>query len=156
MAFDICRGLDEDVWRAMDAGERFDFLRELIDTALTDWGYDSVDVVAGTPPKGAEMQYDRNRDEVTIDTTKVGAADYTEWEAASLAIHETLHAVDDQDYGGSYDYGGDQSQSPVHNQLDLTAKEWITQQLEACRANAQSSVYPGRNTLPPIDWGAGS
>jgi len=155
MAFDICHGLNQDTWNAMNAGERFDFLRELVDTALTDWGYESVDVVPGTAPPGAEAYYDRNRVEIAIDVNQIGDSSYGEWDAASLVIHEVLHAVDDQDYGGSYDYFGDQSVSPVHNQLDQTAKGWVSQQLESCLQSGQTSVYPGANTLPPIDWGSG-
>lgn len=153
MAFDICIALNNDTWNSMNEVERFDFLHELVDTALLDWGYDPVDVVPGRAPNYAEAYYDRENDEIILDSDKIAADDYSAFDAASLAIHETLHAVDDQDYGGSYDYGGDQSESPVHNQLDLTAKAWVEKQIAACES-AKTSIYPGRNTLPPIDWGA--
>jgi len=153
MAFDICHGLEEQNWENMDPGERFDFLRQMIEQSLNDWHYEQVNVVAGTAPDGAEMYYDRETKSLVIDVDKVGADDYSGFDGVSLGIHEVLHAMDDQDFGGSYDYFGDQSQSVVHNALHQTALAWTTERQEECFQQGQSSESPPDKTLPPINWG---
>ena len=153
MAFDICQGLEEQNWEKMDPGERFDFLRQMIEQSLDDWHYDQVDVVAGTAPDGAERYYDRENKTLVIDVDKVGADDYSGFDGVSLGIHEVLHALDDQDYGGSYDYFGDQSQSAVHNDLHQTALAWTVERQEECFNEGQSFESAPDTSLPPIDWG---
>lgn len=135
---DPCEAYED--WEDWDGDERFEALKELIQEALEEWGFDSVDVV-NTDLDGEPPEYDSGIIYLdTNDDARFGDAQ----DAMSHAYHEAMHAILDQAGLG----GGGLEEELEAGFLGSRAADEALQGCE-CGEPAESS---GGGDAPPFPW----
>jgi hypothetical protein len=146
----------------MDAAERLDALKEIINDLLEDWGFDEVDVIqgdlstAGAEGDAALGSWDFDQNTITLDYERTLERDSFD-EALDTAIHEATHAARDHAHGQSMGTGGghrvpddvfaefalfgDEVEvyepgefvpDDLHREAYIAAEEWVEELLEEC------------------------
>lgn len=91
-------------WDDMPPEDRFDALEEIIHGALANWGMDDVDVVDNIddpdePEEYVTAEYDPETKTIHLNPASIDGSDGF-WEgaeeAASVVLHEAIHAAQDQ------------------------------------------------------------
>jgi hypothetical protein len=142
-------------WGEMDAAERLEALKEIINEMLTEWGYDEVDVEQGHLP-GALGNWTYDENTVYLDYEKTLERDDF-GEALNTAIHEAAHAARDMEHGEPMPTGGGHTvpddvfgefavvgeeveffepgefvPSPEHQEAYTAAEEWTDELMSEC------------------------
>lgn len=122
--------------------DRFEALKDLIETALDEWGFDSVDFENGEGPKaGAPGEYDDDTiyldlDHEAFDDPEIGM---------SIAYHEAMHAMLDQAGLSTFD---------LEEELEagFLGSRAADEVLEGCMCNEPVSSQPTDGYAPPYPW----
>lgn len=131
-----------DTYERWDDIDRFDALRDLVDTALDEWGFDDVEFVDGEGPVGgAPGEYHDGTIYLDMDNPAFNDPQ----DGMSIAYHEAMHAMLDQAGLG----GGGFEEELEAGFLGSRAAD---EALEGCQCGEPVTSQPSGGDAPPFPW----